>query len=305
MSLPNLLKRVFKGLCDIKTKIKTMKKFITYLFIFVFGFIFVSLWSFWLIIQPKKITTNRTPSNYSLFYETIEIETIDEKKLSGWMINSDKEEKKAVIFLHGYPADKSDMLDIAAYLHPEFSLLLLDLRYFGESEGFCTTLGAKEREDVKRAIDFLENKGFENIGIFGFSFGGAIGIQTASEDKRVKALASYAAYSDTKDLGLELYRNLPVLKYPLIELMSFWSKTFFKTSIKDLSPKKAAENIDIPVFLIHTKQDELISFKHVEVLKEKLKNNKNAEFYFPDEGLHGELPIDFNEKLKDFFIRSF
>jgi len=281
-----------------------MKKTMMYIFIFIAGFIIVSLWSFWLIIRPPKIVLNRTPADFNLSTENITIETPDGTKLSAWYISSEQSQKRALLILHGYPAEKSDMLSIASALYPDFSLLLLDLRYFGKSEGRYTTLGVTERFDIGAALDFLASKGHEKIGIFGFSLGGALGLLAAAEDSRVSAAGSYASFADLRQLGQETYSTLFILKYPLVELMILWSKLFFGTSLATVSPIDAAEKITVPVFIIHTQEDEQISFSHAKRLQSALTHNTKAEFYFPEKGLHGELPLDFTDRLKNFFIRS-
>jgi len=281
-----------------------MRKWMTYLLIFIVGFIGVSIWSFWIVIHPPQINIGASPEDYSLPYEEVSIKTKDNITLSGWLTHSQKESRKIIIILHGYPAEKSDMLSIASALYPDFSLLLLDLRHFGNSEGAYTTLGVKERGDMQVATDFVKERGYEHIGVFGFSLGGAIGIVSAAEDDRINAVASYAVYSDLRHLGWESYRVISLLKYPLVELMNLWSKMLFGTSVASLSPEQAAVKLNIPVFIIHTKQDEQIAFSHAKRLERALEQNSKAEFYFPEQGFHGELPLDFNDRLRNFFRRK-
>jgi dipeptidyl aminopeptidase/acylaminoacyl peptidase len=296
---------ICEAVAALPAKIKSaMRKIILYSLVFIFGFIGVSLWSFWLVVRPPKIVLNNTPSDFNLPAEDTILKTSDGLELSAWFIAPESLEKKqAIILLHGYPVEKSDMLDIASSLYPDFALLLLDLRYFGKSQGHYTTLGVKEKLDLVAGLDFLESKGYEQIGVFGFSLGGATAMLTAVQDSRIDALASCAAFSDLRTLGYEAYSKLFVLKYPLVELMLIWSRILFGESVLALSPLGAAKNINIPVFIIHTKEDEQISFSHPKRLKEALVSNEKAEFYFPETGLHGELPLDFNTRLKNFFER--
>ena len=279
-----------------------MKKVILYFLVFVLGFVGVSLWSFWLVVRPAKIIFNQSPSDFNLTAEELTLETEDGINLSAWFVDS--EEKRALVLLHGYPAEKSDMLSIASSLHHDFALLLLDFRYFGKSEGYYTTLGVKERLDLQAALNFLESKGYEQIGVMGFSLGGATALLTAAEDKRIDSVVSYAAFSDLRILGQETYSRLFVLKYPLVELMLLWSRVLSGETVTSLSPLNAAKNITVPVFIVHTKKDEQISFSHAMRLKESLAENQKAEFYFPEQGLHGELPVDFNSRIKNFFERT-
>jgi len=280
-----------------------MKKSMLYLGIFILGFVIVSLWSFWIVVRPPRIILERTPADFNLPADEVTITSEDGLKLSAWLIHSMGSMDKAIILLHGYPAEKSDMLFIASSLYPDFSLLLLDLRYFGESEGKLTTFGIRERGDIKKVINYLESRGYSRIGIFGFSLGGAVGILTGAEDTRVRAISSYASYADLRVLGRELYRNLLVLKYPLVELIHLWGLLAFGESFMEVSPENAARTLNVPVFLIHSKEDEQIPFTHAVRLQDALSKNKNTEFYFIETGLHGELPLDFNSRLKDFFTR--
>ena len=281
-----------------------MPKALLYTGIFAAGFIGISLWSFWLSVRPPRISIPGTPELYKLSAEDAVIETSDGLKLAAWFIPAqDGNRDAAVVLLHGYPAEKADMLSIAAALHPEFATLLVDLRYFGASGGRFTTLGLKEHDDLRSAVDVLEERGYGPIGVFGFSLGGAVGITTAAEDSRIRAVSAYAPFADLRQLGREAYARLWVLKYPLVELMRLWGMVFFGGDITRPSPAQAASRLAIPVFLIHSREDEQIPFSHAERLKAALAGNPQAEFYFLDRGRHGELPQDFGERMRSFFGR--
>src|SRR5207244_10777079 len=96
----------------------------------------------------------------------------------------------ALVLLHGYPAEKADVLPIAAALAPRFTVLLLDQRYFGQSGGRATTIGYRERGDLRRAIDVLAARGFNEVGVFGFSLGGAVALLAAAADPPLRPAAS-------------------------------------------------------------------------------------------------------------------
>ncbi|MFC1732718.1 alpha/beta hydrolase [candidate division KSB1 bacterium] len=281
-------------------------KALVYIAVFIIGFVAISLWNFYMVIHPPEITGSRVPSDLNLPENEVIIESSDGTKLSAWLMESltSKKSKRALIILHGYPAEKSDMLSIASILYPDFTLLLPDARSFGKSEGSYTTLGIKERADTRAAIDFLEVNGYEKIGIFGFSVGGAVGILTAAEDDRVGAVASYASFSDVKTLGEDVYTSLWILKKPMVALMLTWSKLFLKESLVNVSPLKAIEGLRIPLFITHTEADEVTPFSHALRLQRASHDNENAEFYFQKEEIHGELPPEFHTKLNVFFNQS-
>ncbi|MDP3727375.1 MAG: alpha/beta fold hydrolase, partial [bacterium] len=236
-----------------------------YLSLFLGGFMLVSLVSFFLAIRPPRIEGGAKPESFSLRAEEIILTAPDGTALSAWWIPG--ETKRTVIFLHGYPADKSDMLSLAAPFAPTFSLLLLDLRYFGNSGGAFTTLGLKERRDIKVALDFLKERGAEHIGVFGFSLGGATAILAAAEDSRIEAVATYAAFSRHRRIAHEAYRTLGPLKYPLVFFMELWAAILFGASPTSAAPEDALRGLTIPVLVIHGREDEQISFLHAEQLK--------------------------------------
>ena len=277
-------------------------RIILYFAVFTAGLLGVSLWSAWLVTHPARIESGLSPKNFNLAFEEVALVAKDGVSIAGWFVPAPATQKPALVILHGYPAEKGDMLFIASALHPDFNILLIDFRYFGKSGGDYTTLGTKERLDLEAAIDFLESRGFKKAGVLGFSLGGATAIMQAERDPRIAAVVSYASFADLTILGKETYRTLPVIREILVPLMKFWAKIFWGVAAHP-APEEAARRLTTPILVVHTKPDEQIPFRHAELLKNALQNNPRAEFYFPDKGLHGELPADFEEKVKNFFLK--
>ncbi len=265
-------------------------------------FFFSSLLSTIQVLRPQKINFSYSPEMFNIEAEEITLKTRDDLELSSWYAPSKTD--SVIIFLHGYPAEKSSILHIVSPLYPEFSLFLFDMRYFGKSEGKITTLGMKEKEDLKEVISFLKEKGYKNIGVFGFSLGGSVSLMTASEDKRIDAVATYGAFSDLKKLGREAYK-IPVVNFIMVELMSLWGMPFIGGFASEISPEKTAEKIESPVLIIHNMKDEQISFNHALNLKNSLSSNPKAEFYFIQEGLHNDIPNNLHSLLRDFYKKHF
>ncbi|MBI2528495.1 MAG: alpha/beta fold hydrolase [Candidatus Rokubacteria bacterium] len=263
------------------------------------GFVVLSLLAFWVAVRPPRIAIPLGPEDYRLDPETVSIEADDGVRLAGWLLP--RAGAPAVIFLHGYPADKRDMLPLAAALAPRFTVLLMDLRHFGQSGGAVTTLGLRERRDLARVLDVLAARGFARVGVFGFSLGGAVALMTAADDDRIGAVVAYASFADLETLGRELYFWLGPLRYPLVRLMMLWGRLFLGGDLTRPSPLDAARRLGTPVFLIHSRGDEQIPFAHAERLRAALGTNARAEFYFPGRGRHGELPADFLPRVAAFF----
>lgn len=102
----------------------------------------------------------------------------------------------------------------------------------------------------------------------------------------------------------EYYRNLSILRYPLSILTNLWAWIFVGVNPRDVAPEKAAENISIPVLLIHSQKDQVIPFESALRIQKSLKNNTSAQFFFFDEGSHGGVP-EHLEKLYQTKVLDF
>ena len=80
------------------------------------------------------------------------------------------------------------------------SVLLFDYRGWGESEGRPGDLYPQEQvADIRNAVTYLETREDVDptqIGLFGVSFGGALGVQAAANDDRIRAVVTVLAPMD-------------------------------------------------------------------------------------------------------------
>jgi uncharacterized protein len=283
-------------------------KLLAYVAVALAGLVAISVWSFWLTVRPPRLAIPGTPRDHGLPFEDLRITTDDGLHLAAWLIpratpaapgTTAPGHAAAIVLLHGYPAEKADLLPLASSLHAEFTTLLLDFRYFGQSGGRATTLGHRERFDLVRALDALSARGFTEIGVFGYSLGGAVALLGASEDPRIRAVVAYAPFSDLRVLGRDVYRSLWLAKYPLVALMTLWSRLAFGADITRPSPVMAAERLAIPVLLVASRDDEQIPFHHAERLAKALASNPRAELLVARGG-HNERADDVDRRLVEF-----
>ena len=175
-------------------------------------------------IHPQKIITNLVPSDLGLKYEEVTFKSVDGINLSGWLIPNNKT-KSTIIVMHGYPADKANLLAIAEFLAKDFNVFLFDFRSFGKSEGKYTTAGCLEKNDLLGAVNYLgKEKNMTRIGIYGFSMGGAVALMTNNEI--VKAIVADSSYSKLSHMVESMYGIFFVLKYPLAYLTKLYGILF-------------------------------------------------------------------------------
>ncbi len=283
-----------------KDVMMTMINIIISIIIFLLG---LSLWGFYNVIRPTKIRSNVTPEAYGLAYESISFSTKDHVLIHGWFIPSPFPQAKTIILLHGYPADKGDILPSRIFLHPNYHLLFIDFRYLGQSSGSHSTVGRDEILDVLAAIDYLDKKGIHEVGVWGLSMGGAIALMAAAETSKIKAVVVESAYAQLSWMANDHYR-IPLLKYPLTQLTRCWAWLFLRYDIQAVSPAKSAEKLKMPILLIYSKQDNVVPFKHGLLLQESLRHNPQAQFIFVEDVAHGESIKDGQKIVKEFFDKN-
>jgi dipeptidyl aminopeptidase/acylaminoacyl peptidase len=271
--------------------------------LFIAAFLIIaSLWGFYVSIRPPKILSSIVPRDLDMAYEDISFETFDGLTLRGWYIPCSKTTDQTLILLHGYPADKGNILPPLAFLHGDFNLLLFDFRYLGASAGSYSTVGAREVEDLLAAIRFLEGRRITRVGVWGFSMGGAVALMTIERAPGIRAVVSESSYANLGDMAFQLFR-IPLLNYPMAYLVRLWAMLLLGIDLREVSPARRVRGTHVPILLIHSSADDVIPFSQAESLRQALAENPNAEFWFTERNLHGQLASDYQRKVREFFLK--
>ncbi len=123
----------------------------------------------------------------------------DNLTLRGWYIPP--RNQTVIILLHGYFADRTQMLFHARHLSDAgYGALLYDEHGAGESDGQQRSFGWRDVNDVGRALDFLKDKA-SSVAIIGCSIGGQIALRAAAQYPQLLAvLADGPAMVSIEDL---------------------------------------------------------------------------------------------------------
>jgi dipeptidyl aminopeptidase/acylaminoacyl peptidase len=276
-----------------------MNKVLVYTIGIIAFILILSIYGLLISIFPRRHITDIKPSDLGLKYEEITLQTSDNIKLKAWFIPNNKT-KNAIIICHGYPFDKGNVLSFATFLHNDYNLLFFDFRAMGESEGKYTTVGYKEVEDLKAAVNYLKNKNIKNIGALGFSLGAATIIMANSKD--IKAIVADSSYANLDLMINSLYRQFFFLKYPFTYTTKLLARLIIKIDTKEVSPEKAIKQTTTPILLIHGKKDSQIPVENSYRLN---KANLNTELWIIEEADHGQAHYlrkeEYEKKVLDFF----
>lgn len=277
---------------------KRVKVFTIILVLIIFGV--AGLYAFFIKaapyspIMPSKITLDVDYSDYCLIADTFKIYVNDSIGISGAFVKSPCESNfGTIIILHGIASCKEYNVKKAKTLaNSGFNCILLDMRAHGKSDGKFCTFGYYEKNDIKIIIDTLIAKynGIEPLAIMGHSLGGAISIQTAATDKRIKAVCASAVFARLDDIVCDYMKQMTfVLRDKSIsDNILKESAIIANFNPFEVNPEEYAKLITQPVFMSHGDIDERINIENGRRVFKNL-NSNHKEFFIVKNALHNNI----------------
>jgi len=200
---------------------------------------------------------------------------------------------RAIIISHGFAAnkDRERLIKLSGILSKgEFGVLRFDFSGCGESEDDVISVKG-EVDDLKSAIKFMKNKGYNEIGLLGESLGGLISILCYSQD--IKTIVLFAPVTASKKPSIfeegmeeELAEKGFATKHKDGRIFKI-SKEYFEAR-DNINQEEILSKIKCPVLIIHGTEDDSVS----------LEDSKEAMQYFP-EGSKLEIIEGAGHKLEE------
>lgn len=237
--------------------------------------------------------------------EDISIKSRDNLTLRGIYVENEIKDKIVIIF-HGFKSKgDSDILFSYDFYKLGYSLIIVDQRAHGKSDGKYIGMGILERYDVLEWIKYAINRFGDNISILlgGTSMGSAT-IMMASElikDKQVKGIVADCGFSSCYDEVRFCLRKLP--SFPIMHTINLYSRLFAKYDMKKVTSKKSLENSKIPLLITHGKNDTFVPCNNAEICYNASKS-EIKEMYFFDDSIHATSYADHSEEY-DKRVRDF
>ncbi len=245
--------------------------------------------------------------------ERIVIKSKDNLNLVGYFIKGVSEDDYALL-IHGYHGRYYSLDRQALFFHNlGFNLLLINQRAHDESDGKYTTLGYKERDDIKRWInEIIKRNSNAKILLFGSSMGAFVVMNIIGKKapKNIKAAIEDSGYFSIYE---ELYYQTKVVaKVRLAKFLMFLANIKTRLvnnfSIK-LNVKESLGETEVPLLLIHGEDDDFVPVDAIDkcykainpkCVKKKvifpLAGHQESYSYYPEE--YEEIIKEF---IKDYF----
>ncbi len=269
------------------------------------GYLGIGLFVATQLTVPDRQPVERTPADEDLDFNEVSFESSDGFGLKGWWVPRE-DSSRAVVLVHGLGASKSSqyVLETASiYTQAGRSVLMIDLRGHGESEGDRTSLGYQEVRDVRGALSWLEERGFEpgEVVLHGWSMGAAT-VARAAPGTGVAAVVEESGYADLPLLlrdALPEHSGLPTFFNLGIFLMA---KLFLDFDPWAVRPEKDAKGLfeeAVPFLIVHSPDDEAVPFEHARLFAEAYPEARLWEVEGYDHVAAYTHP-EYQERLLDF-----
>lgn len=215
---------------------------------------------------------------------------------------------RAAVLIHGKRGSRRSEAVVETarvYAGAGFGVLMLDLRGRGGSEGRFLTAGYQEGRDVRGALRWLAERGFEarRVVLHGWSAGGAAALR-AAPGTGVGAVVEDSSFADLPLLLGDLFPAPPGLLCRAARVVSRILGTEFDPWA--LCPRQEAARLyaeGVPLLIIHCRDDRVVPFRHAELLAA---SHPAAEFWEVAGGFHGGAYTHpgYRERLLGFVERA-
>lgn len=269
-------------------------------------FYFVSIYFAGEFLTPNNILVGNPPEN--LHAENINFMTEDGKTIKGWYSRI-SDSSKVIILLHGYKANRLEMLPKAElFKEMGYDVLLYDARACGESDGEVVSLGYYEKDDLKAAVNYLKGIGKNEIAVYGFSQGGATAIMAASELSDLKCIISEATFDNLENAIDNRFRKYSFVPgYIGTLFMRPEAEKILGISIDEIQPVKEITKIELPIFIIGAENDSRTLLQNTMDLYNAANDPKelwiapNSEH----ENIYTSNPDEYKNKVREFLSKYF
>ncbi len=216
----------------------------------------------------------------TLEHEDIYITSNDGLKLHGQWFEQEGS-RRTVICFHGYTScGLNDFSTIVKYYYDRaFSVLLIDARAHGESEGTYIGFGCLDRHDARCWInEVIDRKGEDcQIMLHGVSMGGATVLMASGLElpRQVKGIISDCAFTSPWEVfsAVLKYRyRLPL--FPLMNLTDVLAKQEAGYSLRECDAREEVKKAVVPIAFIHGDADSFVPFSMVHELYEACASEK-------------------------------
>jgi pimeloyl-ACP methyl ester carboxylesterase len=154
------------------------------------------------IVKPQRTSSEINMASFPGRPDAVEFEVPGLGKREGWFFPGLRG-APTIILCHGYESSRGELLTLVSALQDhQYNVFAFDFAAHGGNPGL-TTLGYRESDELRAAIDVLAARNDvdpERFGVWGYNLGAYAALREAENDKRVRALVLDSVYDEPKQM---------------------------------------------------------------------------------------------------------
>ena len=236
--------------------------------------------------------------------EDFDVRAPDGITLHGWFVRPDRPNGNWVLLFHGVADNRIGVIGQSEFLlRAGYSIVMMDARAHGASEGQLATYGWLERNDTRAIIDALlthesvgaglarpapsptprlasgsstsytsstSSTSSHHIFALGESMGAGIALQSAAADPRIEGVVAEASFANLREASFDYagLRRSPLLGKTLFRpfswMLLYHAEELTDFPIAEVSPERAVATSAFPVLLICDEKDDALPCRHTQ-----------------------------------------
>ena len=252
--------------------------------------------------------------------EDFNVRAPDSVMLHGWIVRPTNPTGSWVLLFHGVADNRVGVIGQSEFLlRAGYSVVMMDARAHGTSEGQIATYGWLERNDTRAIIDALltsesstsltSSTSSRHLFALGESMGAGIALQSAAVDPRIEAVVAEASFATLREASYDYagLRRSPILGKTLFAPFSwtllYRGEKLTGLPVAEVSPEKAVATRAFPVLLICDEKDEALPCRHTRRIYAAARGPK--QLWEVPGAFHtaalGFQPVEFQRRVLEFF----
>jgi alpha-beta hydrolase superfamily lysophospholipase len=265
--------------------------------------------------------------------EDFQVRASDGTLLRGWIVRPDHPNGDWVLLYHGVADNRVGVVGQSEFLvRAGYSVVMMDARSHGASEGQIATYGWLERNDTRAIVDALllsevgqpasetdlkppvdlpDPRPGRPLHIFalGESLGAGVALQSAAVEPRIEAVVAEASFANLREASYDYagLRRSPwlgkTLFAPFSWMLLYRGEKLTGLPVAEVSPEKAVAARPFPVLLICDEKDEALPCRHTQRIYAAARGPK--QLWEVPGAFHtaalGFQPAEFQRRVLEFF----
>src|SRR6266700_2129315 len=154
------------------------------------------------IVKPQRSAPEISLASFPGRPEVLVFQVPELGKREGWFFPGLRQ-APTIVLCHGYESSRGELLTLVSALQDhQYNVFVFDFAAHGANSGI-TTLGYREADEVRKAVDVLaarDDLDPTRFGFWGYNLGAYAALREAEGDKRIRALVLDSVYDDPEQM---------------------------------------------------------------------------------------------------------